>query len=123
MNSKPLVWILYPDTPQGNRTELIIYQEQWSKKAWWLRWWAWCFFWWNKKLIDNTSKECISTIVKKQQITELQRLLGGDVQCKNHLFPLAPAVNKYTMFPTPEETLNKHAVNSVTNYEKHNDLV
>ena len=68
MNSKPLVWILYPDTPNGERTELTIYREQWSELAWWVRWWTCCLFWWRRKYIHDIPFSCSSVIVQQEQI-------------------------------------------------------
>ena len=77
--SPPIVWILLPDIPQDHRSLQEIVHEQWNSSHTWMTVWLWwCFVWWNRAAFQTASMLRLNEPL--ESLTELKRLLGGDVQ-------------------------------------------
>lgn len=110
-NNTPIVWLIYPDTPSADRSELDIYRSQTADLDWWSRWWMWWVFFLNRHNIQSIPALCASQTHQPMQIQELNRLLGGDVSVKRIMLNpevledgiqhLAPKSTVYLLFTSP----------------------
>ena len=113
-NNKPIVWLIYPETPNSRRSERDILHTQVASIDWWTRWWCSWLFFWNRKSIQRLPTPCESELHQPQQIQELNRLLGGDVSLKRlqsnadnlteAIQDLAPKSTVYILFVAPIQT-------------------
>lgn len=110
-NNAPIVWLVYPDTPSADRSELDIYRSQTTNLNWWSRWWMLWVFFWNRNNIQTLPALCDSESHRPMQIQELNRLLSGDAAVKyislnpdvlqEGIQHLAPKSTVYLLFMSP----------------------